>query len=91
MLSRGNTLRPFKCDRGPVFQVATLNRNLTQFRTSEIHYLGDPTARNGSLDMCQPEMSRTYLKCTLIAKKSNLKKWVFHQIATFETLTLKSP
>ena len=41
---------------GPIFQVANLNRNLTQFRPSEIHYQQDPTARNGSLDMCQPEM-----------------------------------
>ena len=43
--------KPFKCDRGPIFQVANLNRNLTQFRPSEIHYLRDLTARNGSLDM----------------------------------------
>ena len=33
------------------FQVANLNGNLTHFRPSEIHYLRDPTARNGSLDM----------------------------------------
>ena len=51
MLSQGNTLKPFKCDRGPFFQVANLNRNLTQFRPSEINYLRDPTAQNGSLDM----------------------------------------
>ena len=51
MLSRGNTRKPFKCDRGPIFQVANLNRNLTQFRPSEIHYVQDPTAQNGSLDM----------------------------------------
>ena len=31
-------------------------RNLTQFRSSEIHYQPDPTARNGSLDIRQPEM-----------------------------------
>ena len=36
---------------GPFFQVVNLNGNLTQFRPSEIHYLRDPTARNGSLDM----------------------------------------
>ena len=47
MLSRGNTCKPFTCDRGPIFQVANLNRNLTQFRPSEINYLLDPTARNG--------------------------------------------
>ena len=56
MLSRGNTLETFECDRGPIFQVANLNRNLTQFRPSEIHYLRDPTARNGSLDMLQPKL-----------------------------------
>ena len=33
------------------FKVANLNRNLTQFRPSEIHYLRDPTAQNGSLDI----------------------------------------
>ena len=33
-----------------------MNGNLTQFRPSEINYLRDPTARNGSLDMGQPEM-----------------------------------
>ena len=32
MLSRGNTQKSFKCHRGPIFQVANLNRNLTQFR-----------------------------------------------------------
>ena len=51
MLSRGNTQKSFKCDRGPIFQVANLNRNLTWFRPSEIHYQPDLTARNGSLDM----------------------------------------
>ena len=50
------TYKPFKCDRGPFFQVAYLNGILTQFRTSEIHYLRDPTARNGSLDMGQPKV-----------------------------------
>ena len=51
MLSRGNTGKPFIYDRGPIFPAANLIRNLTQFRPSEIHYLRDPTARNGSLDM----------------------------------------
>ena len=50
------TQESFKCDRGLFFQVANLNGNLTQFRPSRIHYLRDPTARNGSLDMGQPEM-----------------------------------
>ena len=31
--------------QGSNFQVVDLNRNLTQFRSSEIHYLRDPTAR----------------------------------------------
>ena len=39
----------FKCDRGPIFQVTSLNRNLTQFRPSEIHCQPDPTERNCSL------------------------------------------
>ena len=39
----------FKCDRGPIFQVTNLNRNLTQFRLSEIHCQPDPTERNCSL------------------------------------------
>ena len=49
--SRGNTEKSFKCDRGPIFQVANLNRNLTRLSPLEIHYQPDPTARNGSLDM----------------------------------------
>ena len=44
MLSRGNTRKPFKCDSGPISQVTNLNRNLTQFRPSEINYQPDPTA-----------------------------------------------
>ena len=50
---------------GPIFQVAK-NRNLAQFKPTEIHYLWDLTAQNGSLDMWQPEMWRAYLKCVLI-------------------------
>ena len=46
----------FKCDRGPIVQVANLNRNLTRFRPSEINYQPDPTARNGSRDMLEQEM-----------------------------------
>ena len=41
------------------FQVTNLNRNLTKFRPSEIQYQSSPTAWKGSLDMQQPEMSRT--------------------------------
>ena len=40
---------PFKCDRGRIFQVTNLNRNLTKFRLSEIHCQPDPTERNCSL------------------------------------------
>ena len=49
MLSRGNTWKSFKCDRGPIFQVTNLNRNPTQFRPSEIHWQPDPTKRKSSL------------------------------------------
>ena len=42
--ARGNTRKPFKCDSGPISQVTNLNRNLTQFRPSEINYQPDPTA-----------------------------------------------
>ena len=49
MLSRRNTCKPFKCDRGPIYQVTNLNRNLRQLRPSEIHCQPDPTERNGSL------------------------------------------
>ena len=38
-------------NRGPLFQVANLNRNLTQIMPSEIHYQRDPTVVNGSVDM----------------------------------------
>ena len=41
MLSQGKT---FKCDSGPNFQVANLNRNLTQFKPSEIHFQPSQTA-----------------------------------------------
>ena len=44
MLSRGNTQKSFICDRVPIFQVANLNRNLTRFTPSEIHYQPDSTA-----------------------------------------------
>ena len=37
-----------KCDRGPIFQVTNLNRNLTQLRPSEIHCQPDPTEQNCS-------------------------------------------
>ena len=51
---REETHKSFKCDRDPIFQVTNLNRNLTQFRPSEIHCQPDPSERNGSLR--QPEM-----------------------------------
>ena len=50
ILSWRNTCKSIKCDRGPIFQVANLNRNLTRFKPSEIHSQPDQTARNGSLD-----------------------------------------
>ena len=56
MLSRGNIQKSFKCDRGPIFQVANLNRNFTWFRPLEIHYQPDTTARNGSLDIENQKM-----------------------------------
>ena len=30
-------MKPFKCDKGPIFQVANLNGILTKCRPSEIH------------------------------------------------------
>ena len=48
-------MEPFKYDMGPIFQVANLYKNLTHFRPSEIFFLRDLTARNGSLDMWQTE------------------------------------
>ena len=39
----------FKCDRGPIFQVTNLNRDLTQFRPSEIPRQPDLTERHCSL------------------------------------------
>ena len=38
----------FKFDRGPIFQVTYLNRNLTQFRPSEINCQPDPTQQKCS-------------------------------------------
>ena len=52
----------FKCDRGLIFQVTNLNRNLTQFRPSEIHCQPDLIERNCSLR--QPSDNQ---KCDLIA------------------------
>ena len=43
------TRKHIKCDRGSTFQVTNLNRNLTQFRPSEIHCQLDPTGPKGSL------------------------------------------
>ena len=43
ILSRGITWKSFKCDRDPIFLVTNLNRNLTQFRPSEIHCQPDST------------------------------------------------
>ena len=67
-----------------------MNRNLTQFRHSEIDFQPSLTAQNRSLDMRQPEISRTYRKIVLIVLRINFEKQVFHQIAKLETLSLKS-
>ena len=56
MLSRERHKSHLNVTGVPFSQVAYLNGNLTQFGTSEIHYLRDPTARNGSLDMGQPKV-----------------------------------
>ena len=45
---------------GPIFQVANLNRNRTQFMPSETHCQPDPTERNRTQFMpsethCQPD------------------------------------
>ena len=77
--------------RGPLFQVTNLNTDLTQFRPSKIQFQQSPTARNGSLDRRQPEMSRTYLKYALIVQKINFDKRGFHQITKLEILLMKSP
>ena len=63
MFARGNTFKSYKCDRGPIFQVSNLNRNLTSFKHWEIHYQPDPTTWNGSLGKWEPEMWRTYQVC----------------------------
>ena len=36
---------------GVQFSRLQISAEISQFRPSEIHYLQDPTARNGSLDM----------------------------------------
>ena len=40
---------------------SNFDRNLTHYRSSKIHYQPSPTARNGSQDMRQPEMSKGLL------------------------------
>ena len=52
------TRTPLKCYRGPIFQMYNLNRNLTQFRPSEIQaeeLQPSLTAQNGSLNIRQSE------------------------------------
>ena len=49
-----------------------------------------PTAQNGSLDMRQPEMSRTYHERVLIVYGINFVKRGFHQIDKSEIVSLKS-
>ena len=73
----------FKCDRGPIFQVTNMNRNLTQFRATEIHCQPDPRERNCSL-------RHVTTKTCVDRLENNLRKRVFHQ-AKLEILTLKYP
>ena len=66
MLARGKTCKPFKCDRGPIFQVTNLNRNLTQFSLQKSN-----TNQIGLHEMVvwacnNQKMVRTYHKCVLI-------------------------
>ena len=49
-----------------MFQGTNLNRNLTQFRHSEIQYKPSPTARNGSLDMQQEENDKDLSQVFLV-------------------------
>ena len=69
----------FKCDRGPIFQITNLNRNLTQFRPLEIHCQPDPTGRNCSLRLVT-------IKICVDRLEKQPKKSV-----KLEILTLKSP
>ena len=85
ILSRGNTWKSFKCDRGPIFQVTSLNINLTQFRPSEINCQPDPTGRNGSL------RHMTIRNVFWSLTKATLESGIFIKLAKFEILSLKSP
>ena len=58
-VKREKAWKPLKCDRGPIFQV-TNEQKLTPMRHSEIQYQPSPTARNGSLEMLQTEISRVF-------------------------------
>ena len=51
-------LKPFKCDRGLIFEVSNLNRNLTQLRPKETQYQPSPMIRSDSLDMSQSENAK---------------------------------
>ena len=85
IMSRGNTWKSFKCDRGPIFQVTNLNINLTQFRPSEIHCQPDPTERNGSL------RHLTIRNVFWSLTKATLESRVFIKLAKLEILSVKSP
>ena len=85
MLPRGNTYKSFKCDRGPIFQVTNLNRNLTQFMPSEINCQPDPNERNGCLrHVTTRNVFRSFRRATL-------ESGFFIKLAKLEILSLKSP
>ena len=85
ILLRGNTWKSFKWDRGPIFQVTNLNRNLAQFMPSEIHCQPDSTERNGIL------RHLTTRNVFWSFRKATLESGVFIKLAKLEISSLKSP
>ena len=75
----------FKCDRGPIFQVTNFNRNLTQFRPSEIHCQPDPTERNCSFRHVTTKM------CFDRLEKQPKKAGFSSDWQSLKFLSLKSP
>ena len=62
MMSQGNAWKPFKCDRAQFFRLQIWTEISHSLGFQKSHFQPDPTAQNGSLDMWQPEMWRTYHK-----------------------------